>query len=177
MPVRNAVVLAALLLVAQAALLGQTAVVFNGKPALEFVSEEGTARIVGGQNWQGYPALVFSAAHFHVIGECFGTITVSYMFVDFNSSADHRRFAERIPSAHGGSVNWENDKKGRERLVIRLAGQTDRLALAVANAKGKPIAPLVLTGELAKLRTWFDDSVADFEETYHRFRKLTEGVR
>jgi len=177
MPMRNAVVFATFLLVAQAALPGQTAVVFNGNPALEFTSEEGTSRIVAGHNWQGYPALVFSAAHFHVIGECFGTITVSYLFVDFNSSADHRRYAERIPSAHGGNVNWEKDKKGRERLVMRKEGQTDRFALAVTNAKGKPIAPIVLTGELAKLRTWFDDSVRDFEETYHRFRKLTEGVR
>lgn len=176
MSTRNIVVFAALLLVAQASLRGQTAVLFDGNPALEFTSEEGTARIVGGLNWQGYPALIFSAAHFHVIGECFGTITVSYKFVDFNSSADHRRFAGRIPSAHGGSVKWEKDKKGRERLVIRLEGQTDRFALAVTNAKGKPIAPIVLTGDLAKLRTWFDDAVADFEETYHRFRKLTEGV-
>ena len=177
MSTRNVVVFAAWLLFAQAALQGQTAVLFNGNPALEFTSADGTARIVGGLNWQGYPALVFSAAHFHVIAECYGTLTVSYKFVDFNSSADHRRFAGRIPSAHGGSVKWEKDKKGRERLVIRLEGQADRFALAVTNVKGKPSIPITLTGELAKLRTWFDDAVADFEETYHRFRKLTEGVR
>ncbi len=46
MPMRNAVVFAALLLVAQAALRGQTAVLYNGHPALEFKSEEGTARVV-----------------------------------------------------------------------------------------------------------------------------------
>jgi hypothetical protein len=50
----------------------------------------------------------------------------------------------------------------------------DRLAFAVTNAKGKLSAPIVLTGELAKLKTWFDDAVADFEETAYRFRKLTE---
>lgn len=176
-PVRNAVVFAALLLVTQAFLHGQTAVVFNGNPALELTSEEGTPRIVLGLDQNGYPALVFSAAHFHVIGECSGMIKVSYKFVDFNSSADHRRYAGRIPSAHGGSVNWEKDKKGRERLVMRKEGQTDRFALAVTNVKGKSFAPFVLTGELAKLRTWFDDAVADFDEAYYQFRKLTERVR
>jgi hypothetical protein len=37
--------------------------------------------------------------------------------------------------------------------------------------------PIVLSGELAKLKTWFDDAIADFEEAAYRFRKLTERVR
>jgi hypothetical protein len=51
------------------------------------------------------------------------------------------------------------------------------LAFAVTGAKGRLSAPVVLTGELAKLRAWFDDAIADFEETAYRFRKLTEQVR
>jgi len=39
------------------------------------------------------------------------------------------------------------------------------LAFAVTDAKGKLSAPIVLTGELAKLKTWLDDAIADFEET------------
>jgi hypothetical protein len=37
--------------------------------------------------------------------------------------------------------------------------------------------PIVLSGELSKLRTCLDDAVADFEEAAYRFRKLTERVR
>jgi hypothetical protein len=47
----------------------------------------------------------------------------------------------------------------------------------VTGQKGKLSAPVVLTGELAKLKTWFDDAIKDFEETAYRFRKLTERAR
>jgi len=47
----------------------------------------------------------------------------------------------------------------------------------VTDAKGTLVAPVSLTGDLAKLRTWLGDAIADFDETYYRFRKLTERVR
>jgi len=75
------------------------------------------------------------------------------------------------------SLSWSKDKKGRDCLVLRQGGQVDRLAFAVTDAKGKLSAPVVLTGELAKLRTWFDDAIKDFEETAYRFRKPTERIR
>ena len=75
------------------------------------------------------------------------------------------------------TLSWSKDKKGRDCLVLRRGGQVDRLAFAVTDAKGKLSAPIVLTGELSKLKTWFDDAIADFEETAYRFRKLTERAR
>jgi len=156
--------------------MGQTATLFNGNPALEFRSEEGTARIVRVTGGNGYPVLVFSVAHFHVIGQCYGSLYVSPTSVEFVGSGDHRAgvFLHGQPS---DTLSWSKDKKGRDCLVLRRGGQVDRLAFAVTDAKGKPSAPIVLTGELAKIKTWFDDAVADFEETAYRFRKLTERVR
>jgi hypothetical protein len=172
---RNPIIIL-LLLISPAALMGQTAAVFNGNPALEFRSEEGTARIVRVVGANGYPVLVFSVAHFHVIGQCYGSLYVSAGSVDFAGSGDHRCgvFLHRNPS---DSLSWSMDKKGRDCLVLRRGGQVDRLAFAVTDAKGKLSAPVVLTGELAKLKTWFDDAIADFEEAAYRFRKLTERVR
>ena len=74
---RNTIVIIILLFISQAALMGQTATIFNGNPALEFRSEEGTARIVRVTGTNGYPVLVFSVAHFHVIGQCYGSLYVS----------------------------------------------------------------------------------------------------
>ena len=169
---RNILVIIAVLLIG-AALEGQTPTIFNGKPALEFVSEEGTSRIVLEIDASGYPTLVFSAAHFHVIGQCYGSLIVSQPAVVFKGSGDHTCWAARA----WDSVKWGKDKRGRDCLVMRRGGQTDRVALAIIDAKDKLTVPFVLTDELAKLRTWFDDAVTDFDETYHRFRKLTERVR
>jgi hypothetical protein len=172
---RNAIVII-LLLISQAALMGQTATIFNGNPALEFRSEEGTARIVRVINPSGYPVLVFSVAHFHVIGQCYGSLYVSAGSVDFAGSGDHR-CGVFLHGNSSDSLSWSKDKKGRDCLVLRRGGQVDRLAFAVTDAKGKLSAPIVLTGELAKLKTWFDDAIADFEETAYRFRKLTDRAR
>jgi hypothetical protein len=172
--VRNPIIIL-LLLISPAALMGQTATVFNGNPALEFRSEEGTAKIVRVINPSGYPVLVFSVAHFHVIGQCYGSLYVSAGSVDFAGSGDHR-CGVFLHGNSSDSLSWSKDKKGRDCLVLRRGGQVDRLAFAVTDAKGKLSAPVVLTGELAKLRTWFDDAIADFEETAYRFRKLTERV-
>lgn len=165
-----------LLLISPAALMGQTATIFNGNPALEFRSEEGTARIVRVIGGNGYPVLVFSVAHFHVIGQCYGSLYVSAGSVDFAGSGDHRAgvFLHGQPF---DTLSWSKDKKSRDCIILRRGGQVDRLAFAVTDAKGKLSAPIVLTGELAKLKTWFDDAVADFEETAYRFRKLTERAR
>jgi hypothetical protein len=174
---RNTIVIVILLLISQAALMGQTATIVNGNPALEFRSEEGTARIVRVIGTSGYPVLVFSVAHFHVIGQCYGLLYVSAASAEFAGSGDHRA---GLPLRGESSpwLSWSKDKKGRDCLVLRGgAGQVDRLAFAVTDAKGKLSAPLVLTGELAKLKTWFDDAIADFEETAYRFRKLTERAR
>ncbi len=170
---RNTIVIIILLFISQVALMGQTATLFNGQPALEFRSEEGTGRIVRVVNPSGYPVLVFSVAHFHVIGQCYGSLYVSAGSVEFAGSGDHRAgvFLHGQPS---DTLSWSKDKKGRDCLILRRGGQVDRLAFAVTDAKGKLSAPIVLTGELAKLKTWFDDAVADFEETAYRFRKLTE---
>jgi len=172
---RNPIIIL-LLLISQTALMGQTATVFNGNPALEFRSEEGTARIVRVTGANGYPVLVFSVAHFHIIGQCFGSLYVSAGSVDFAGSGDHR-CGVFLHGNSSDSLSWSKDKKGRDCLVLRRGGQVDRLAFAVTDAKGKLSAPVVLTGELAKLKTWFDDAIADFEETAYRFRKLTERVR
>jgi hypothetical protein len=173
---RNTIVIIITLLVSQAALMGQTATAFNGNPALEFRSEEGTARIVRVLNTDGYPVLVFSMAHFHVIGQCYGSLYVSARSAVFAGSGDHQ-CGVSLPGDSSYGLSWSKDKKGRDCLVMRAGGQVDRLAFAVTDAKGKLSAPIVLTGELAKLKTWFDDAVADFEETAYRFRKLTERVR
>jgi len=177
MLVRNAVVFAALLLVAPAALQGQEAVLFNGHPALEFTSEEGTARIVLGLDQNGYPALVFSVAHFHVIGECYGRLSVSYKVVQFVGSGDHRFDVPRLDLGKDWSREWIKDKKGRDCMTIKRGGQTYRLAVAVTDSRVKPVCPVVLTGELAKLRTWLDDAVIKFDDAYFQFWKLTEAVR
>jgi hypothetical protein len=170
---RDVIVFLAVLLLALVSLEGQTATIFSGKPALEFVSEEGTSRIVLEIDALGYPTLVFSAAHFHVIGQCYGSLIVSHPAVVFKGSGDHSSGAARTWE----NMKWSKDKKGRDCLVMKSGGQTDRVALAVTNAKGKNYAPIVLTGELAKLRTWFDDAVTDFDETVHRFRQLTGQLR
>jgi hypothetical protein len=170
---RTAIVFLAALFLALVSLKGQTSTVFNGKPALEFVSGEGTSRIILEIDAMGYPALVFSAAHFHVIGQCYGSLIISHPSVVFKGSTGHSAGAAR----KWEDVKWIKDKKGRDRLFMRAGGQTDQVALAVINAKGKFIAPVVLTGEMAKLRTWLDDAVTDFDETVHRFRKLTERAR
>jgi hypothetical protein len=172
--VRNPIIIL-LLLISPAALRGQTATVFNGNPALEFRSEEGSARIVRVIGANGYPVLVFSVAHFHVIGQCYGSLYVSAGSVDFAGSGDHR-CGVFLHGNSSDSLSWSKDKKGRDCLVLMRGGQVDRLAFAVTNAKGKLGAPVVLTGELAKLKTCFDDAIADFEETAYRFRKLTERV-
>lgn len=172
---RNPIIIL-LLLISPAALMGQTATVFNGNPALEFRSEEGTAKIVRVINPSGYPVLVFSVAHFHVIGQCYGSLYVSAGSVDFAGSGDHR-CGVFLHGNSSDSLSWSKDKKGRDCLVLRRGGQVDRLAFAVTDAKGKLSAPVVLTGELAKLRTWFDDAIKDFEETAYRFRKLTERAQ
>lgn len=171
---RNPIIIL-LLLISPAALRGQTATVFNGNPALEFRSEEGSARIVRVIGANGYPVLVFSVAHFHVIGQCYGSLYVSAGSVDFAGSGDHR-CGVFLHGNSSDSLSWSKDKKGRDCLVLMRGGQVDRLAFAVTNAKGKLSAPVVLTGELAKLKTCFDDAIADFEETAYRFRKLTERV-
>jgi hypothetical protein len=57
---RTVIVFPAALLLALVSLKGQTSTVFNGKPALEFVSEEGTSRIILEIDAMGYPTLVFS---------------------------------------------------------------------------------------------------------------------
>jgi hypothetical protein len=173
---RNTIVIIITLLISQAALMGQTATIFNGNPALEFRSEEGIARIVRVLNSGGYPVLVFSMAHFHVIGQCYGSLFVSAGSADFAGSGDHR-CGVPLREQSADTLSWSKDKKGRDCLVLRAGGQVDRLAFAVTDAKGKLSAPIVLSGELAKLKTWFDDAVADFEETAYRFRKLTERVR
>jgi hypothetical protein len=173
---RTAIGFLTVLLMALVSLEGQTHTVFNGKPALEFVSEEGTSRIVLEIDAMGYPALVFSAAHFHVIGQCYGSLVVSRPSVTFKGSGDHFCGARRVVDNVSGT-EWRKDKKGRDCLVLRLGGQTDRVALAVTDAKGTLVAPVSLTGDLAKLRTWLGDAIADFDETYYRFRKLTERVR
>jgi hypothetical protein len=173
---RNTTVIILLLFASRAALPGQTATVYKGHPALEFRSEEGTARIVRVINPSGYPVLVFSVAHFHVIGQCYGSLSVSPASVEFVGSGDHR--AELILYGQpSDTLSWSKDKKGRDCLVLRRGGQVDRLAFAVTDAKGKLSAPIVLTGELAELKTWFDDAIADFEETAFRFRKLTGRAR
>jgi len=173
---RNTIVTIILLFISQAALMGQTATVFNGNPALEFRSEEGTARIVRVTDANGYPVLVFFVAHFHVIGQCYGSLHVSAGSVLFAGSGDHRCGVSLLGQS-SYSLSWSKNKKGRDCLVMRGGGQVDRLAFAVTDAKGKLSAPIVLSGELSKLRTWFDDAVADFEETAYRFRKLTERAR
>lgn len=173
---RNAVVFLAVLLLALVSLAGQTSTIFKGKPALEFVSEEGTSRIVLEIDAMGYPTFVFPAAHFHVIGQCYGALVVSRPSITFKGSGDHFCGTSRVPD-NGSSAEWVKDKKGRDCLVLRHGAQSDRLALAVTNAKGKPVAPVLLTGELAKLRTWLDDAIADFDETFYRFRKLTERAK
>ncbi len=113
---RNTIVIIILLFVSQAALMGQTATVFNGNPALEFRSEEGTARIVRVINPSGYPVLVFSMAHFHVIGQCYGSLNVSAGSVDFAGSGDHRAgvFLHGQPS---DTLSWNKDKKNRDCLI------------------------------------------------------------
>ena len=173
---RNVIVFVAVFFVALVSLKGQTPTIFNGKPALEFVSEEGASRIVFTTVENYYPALAFSGVHFHVIGQCDGSIIVSRSGVQFIGSGDHRCGASRVAN-NGSSTEWRKDKKGRDCIVLQQGGQTDRVALAVRNAKGKSVAPIVWTGEMAKLRTWFADALADFDETYDRFRKLTERVR
>ena len=170
---RNSIVIIILLIISPAVLTGQTATIFNGHPALEFRSEEGPARIVRVINPSGYPVLVFSAAHFHVIGQCYGSLNVSAGSVEFVGSGGHWAGVS-LQGKPSETLSWSKDKKGRDCLVLRREGQVDRLAFAVTGAKGKLSAPIVLTGELAKLKTWFDDAVADFEETAYRFRKLTE---
>lgn len=172
---RNPIIIL-LLLISRAALIGQTATVFNGNPALEFRSEEGTARIVRVTGANGYPVLVFSVAHFHVIGQCYGSLYVSAGSVDFAGSGDHR-CGVFLHENSSDSLSWTKDKKGRDCLVLRRGGQVDRLAFAMTDATGKLNAPVVLTGELAKLKTWLDDAIADFEETAYRFRKLTERAQ
>jgi len=173
---RTAIVFLAVLLLALGSLEGQTATIFNGKPALEFVSEEGTSRIILEIDAMGYPTLVFSAAHFHVIGQCYGSLVVSRPSVTFKGSGDHFCGALRV-AKDGSGTEWRKDKKGRDCLVLRQGGQTDRVALAATDAKGKIVAPVSLTGDLAKLRAWLGDAIADFDEAYYRFRKLTERVR
>ena len=42
---RTAIVFLAIMLMALGSVEGQTSTIFNGKPALEFVSEEGTSRV------------------------------------------------------------------------------------------------------------------------------------
>ena len=170
---RNVIVFVAVLFVALVSLKGQAPMIFNGRPALEFVSEEGTSRIVFTTVENYYPALSFSGVHFHVIGQCDGSIIVSRSGVQFIGSGDHRCGASRVAN-NGSSTEWRKDKKGRDCIVLRQGGQTDRVALAVTNPKGKSVAPIVWTAEMAKLRTWFADALADFDETYDRFRKLTE---
>ena len=172
---RTVIVFLAALLLALVSLKGQTSTVFNGKPALEFVSEEGTSRIILEIDAMGYPALAFSAAHFHVIGQCYGSLVVSRPSVTFKGSGDHFCAARRVEDNVSGT-EWRKDKKGRDCLVLRLGGQTDRVALAVTDAKGKIVAPVSLTGDLAKLRAWLGDAIADFDEAYYRFRKLAERV-
>jgi hypothetical protein len=174
--VRNVVVFVAVLLMTAFALEGQTPTIFKGKPALEFVSGEGTARIVLGLDQNGYPALVFSVAHFHVIGECYGPLSVSYNVVQFVGSGDHHFDLARRELGKDWSKEWSKDKKGRDCMTIKRGGQTYRLAVAVTDAKGKPVCPVVLTGELSKLRTWLNDAIDNFEDTYFQFRKLTERV-
>jgi len=173
---RNTIVIIILLFISQAALMGQTATIFNGNPALEFRSEEGTVRIVRVIGGNRYPVLVFSVAHFHVIGQCYGSLYVSAGSVEFAGSGDHRA-GVFLHGQSSDTLSWSKDKKGRDCLILRRGGQVDRLAFAVTDAKGKLSAPIILTGELAKLNTWFDDAVADFEETAYRFRKLTERAR
>jgi hypothetical protein len=170
---RHAAVFIGLLLGSMAVLHGQSPTIDKGQPALEFTSEEGTARIVRVVNSKGYPVLVFSVAHFHVIGQCFGSLNVSAGSVEFVGSGGHWAGVSLLGKPFE-TLSWSKDKKGRDCLVLRREGQVDRLAFAVTGAKGKLSAPVVLTGELAKLRTWFDDAIADFEETAYRFRKLTE---
>jgi hypothetical protein len=170
---RNAIAVVAFLFVFQVAFLGQNATTFNGQPALEFKSEEGTARIVRVINPKGYPVLVFSVAHFHVIGQCYGSLNVSAGSVEFVGSGGHWAGVSLLGKPFE-TLSWSKDKKGRDCLVLRREGQVDRLAFAVTGAKGRLSAPVVLTGELAKLRAWFDDAIKDFEETAYRFRKLTE---
>lgn len=173
---RSTIIIIILLFISQAALMGQTATIFKGNPALEFRSDEGTARIVRVINPSGNPVLIFSAAHFHVIGQCYGSLRVSAGLVEFVGSGDHWAGVSLLgkPSE---TLAWSKDKQGRDCLVLRRGGQVDRLAFAVTDAKGKLSAPILLTGELAQLKTWFDDAVADFEETAYRFRKLTERAR
>jgi hypothetical protein len=173
---RTAIGFLSVLLMALVSLEGQTPTIFSGKPALEFVSEEGTSRIVLEIDAMGYPVLVFSAAHSHVIGQCYGSLVVSRPSVTFKGSGDHFFGVSRV-AKDGNGTEWRKDKKGRDCLVLRQGGQTDRVALAVTDAKGKIVAPVSLTGDLAKLRTWLGDAIADFDETYYRFRKLTERVR
>jgi hypothetical protein len=174
--VRNILLTAGILLFAQVTMHAQTPTTFEGHPALEFRSEEGTARIVRMINPSGYPVLVFSVAHFHVIGQCYGSLYVSPTSVEFVGSGDHRA-GVFLHEERSDSLSWSKDKKGRDCLVLKRGGQVDRLAFAATDAKGKLSAPIVLTGELAKLKTWFDDAIADFEETAYRFRKLTEPAR
>jgi hypothetical protein len=169
---RNTIVIIILLFISPAVLTGQTATLFKGNPALEFRSEEGTARIVRVVNSKGYPVLVFSVAHFHVIGQCYGSLNVSAGSVEFVGSGGHWAGVSLLGKPFE-TLSWSKDKKGRDCLVLRREGQVDRLAFAVTGTKGKLSAPVVLTGELAKLRTWFDDAIKDFEETAYRFRKLT----
>jgi hypothetical protein len=173
---RTVIVFLAALLLALVSLKGQISTVFNGKPALEFVSEEGTSRIILEIDAMGYPTLVFSAAHFHVIGQCYGALVISRPSIMFKGSGDHFCGTSRVPD-NGSSTEWRKDKKGRDCLVLRHGAQSDRVALAVTNAKGKSVAPVLLTGELAKLRKWLDDAIADFDETFYRFRKLTERAK
>jgi hypothetical protein len=173
---RNAIVFIIVLSLSQVALMAQTATLFNGHPALEFRSEEGTARIVRVINPSGYPVLVFSVAHFHVIGQCYGSLNVSAGSVEFVGSGGHWAGVS-LQGKPSETLSWSKDKKGRDCLVLRRGGQVDRLAFAVTDAKGKLSVPVVLTGELAKLRTWFDDAIKDFEETAYRFRKLTERAQ